>query len=206
ERWTQHTQDLPLHPRALAAHAMDRRFPQRVDFHGYLNGPLTGSSLVEPEFCQEWSRCVHKFAGRSDMYGFQRLMPEGMAASLLPKLPLLDRGALSFEQQLELGFRQAQRIRVFQGPSRFVFPFESDRWVNYWLNRPWNERYKQQKGLDFVRTERSGSRHDPERSNTRKKGRSQFRFHDCYMRNQSCAKLVETALKRLKGRRIFDES
>ena len=149
--YAQSAQDLPISPRVLAERHLDDLVPGRIDVHGYLNDALTGGTRPRGPV-DSHQLAITEFVNKNDFFGFQQLMPEGLVERLLPSELVDPDRPLSSYQQLDIGYRQAQRIRpVTAGSHTFAFPFEDPRWVGYWLTRPEPEIAGQRSWLRFVR-------------------------------------------------------
>jgi hypothetical protein len=127
-------QDLPVSPRVVAGQLMDQRYPGRIEVHGFGGDPLTDRP-PPAKTPSDWAGAVTAFLAKNDTFALQGLMPDS-GRSLLPSTPFVAESALSYDLQLNLGYRQAQRIRPMRvAESRYRFPFEDPRWSGFWLNR-----------------------------------------------------------------------
>jgi hypothetical protein len=112
EEVTSKTLDMPLSPRILVERTMARLHGPFLDVQGHLNRPLTGGTdpdTIEPG----WDGARRTFARRNDWFSFQHVFPRRLVLSLLPEKPPSQDPGLSHYRQLDLGYRQRQRI----GPS-----------------------------------------------------------------------------------------
>lgn len=143
--------DLPISPRVVAARLMDAAHPGRVDVHGYLNGALTGNTRPAGRAYRELPD-DRVFAMKNDPFALQGLLPARVVAEPLARAAAsADRG-IGLYRQLDIGYRQAQRIRAAPGePVDYAYPYADDRWVGYWLNRPEEQLLHQRHWTDFVR-------------------------------------------------------
>jgi hypothetical protein len=131
---------------------LNEDFPGRIELHGYLGDALTGAHLPE-RASATWPRAVRRFGSRNDTFYFQQFLP-GVARDLLARKPFVTADELQYDHQLDLGYRQAQRIRPGTLPDQrpIIFPFEDPRWVGFWLNRGAADTHGRRLILKFARS------------------------------------------------------
>jgi hypothetical protein len=120
---------------------------QDLEIHGYLNDFLTGAHFF---YADTWDGARQEFIRKNDSFGFQKYFSR-QVGSLLPENQLLDRKFIPFFDQLELLFRQKQRIRLQSQETKTLFPFEEKEWIGFWLSREWDERSGQSLYLSMLR-------------------------------------------------------
>ncbi len=102
---------------------------------GYLGGAITGNTIPRIPSAG-WPEALRAFCKRNDPFDWQRLMSAERVRALLPAEPFLAPTSLSYDRQLDLGFRQTQRIRPSEVRGvTYVLPYEDRRWVGFWLAR-----------------------------------------------------------------------
>jgi hypothetical protein len=150
ERKAMSRQILPISPRILTMELMNRRYPNRVDVRGYLGDVLTGSKTSKSEPAS-WAAALTGFSNNNDTFRWQSLVP---IANMLPGDAFVDANVLAFDVQLDLAYRQSQRIRLEQEPrlGNFIFPFEDARWVGFWLSRRRKHLAGQRRYINFIRS------------------------------------------------------
>jgi len=152
EEVTSKTLDMPLSPRILVERTMARLHGPFLDVQGHLNRPLTGGTdpdTIEPG----WDGARRTFARRNDWFSFQHVFPRRLVLSLLPEKPPSQDPGLSHYRQLDLGYRQRQRIRpTATSAQALALPYETERWVGHWLAASDFEKQGQRRWLGFVKT------------------------------------------------------
>lgn len=138
--------DLPISPRVLAADWVRPRFGSEIELHGYLNGVLTGGNL-ESGISDDWSQALERFIGKNNFFGWQKdLLARG---EVFPGRPPLPMSLLGYDDQLDIFFKQAQRIRL--SDDYYLFPYEDEDWIAFWLTRPFSERVGQRLWIWFIK-------------------------------------------------------
>lgn len=146
------TQDVPVSPRVPARKIMDATAGrQRIDLHGYMNGVLTGFHVKDGAPI-DWTDAVRQFCLANDAFGFQRRIGFDASVLLSPE-PLVGAEILSFDRQLDIAYRQEQRIKLPRSGynSSYVFPYEDDEWMNFWLGRDREDLFGQKLFISFLR-------------------------------------------------------
>lgn len=147
---TAHVRDQPLSPRVISAQLLLGKAGPYIDIHGYLNDSVTGKRAVaEPG--TDWTKAKSMFCDKNNTFGYQQFFRRKSFLQYLPDTPHLDHELLAYDQQLYLGYRQAQRIRPkdYAGISH-ICPYENRHWVGFWLNRSIPELLHQALYIDFV--------------------------------------------------------
>ena len=142
--------DHPLSPRVVTAQLLRKKEGLYIDIHGYLNDSVTGKrATAEPN--NNWPAAKNVFCSNNDTFEFQQFFRRKSFLQHLPDTPHVDHEQLTYDQQLYLGYRQAQRIRPkdYAGMSH-ICPFEDWRWVGFWLNRNIPELLHQALYIDFI--------------------------------------------------------
>ena len=143
------TQDYPLHPRVMVETHLKKQYPLRADIHGYdmlltKTKPGTGRS--------NWQESKISFCQNNDTFGLQASIGQDRVARLLPEKPSMSEAVLSFHRQLDLSFRQAQRIRPLDSRAiQYVLPYEDPRWIGFWLSRSSPELADQRLWIEFIK-------------------------------------------------------
>lgn len=142
------TSDLPLSPRGIVANIVTRAIGPRRDLHGYLNGALTGNTRSKSATP---GSAIDEFVHKNNPFKLHAVAPPDRA----PLRDLVADTAPSLDDysRLDLGFRQAQRIRLPAARgARPVFPYESAEWVGYWLTRGVEAVREQRRWIRFIGT------------------------------------------------------
>ena len=181
ERAAAETQDVPISPRVMAKKFMDDRYPDRIELHGHLNGVLTGAASSAGQL-RTWIGAVHSFAVANDFFGWQKILTHIDPINLLPAKPFADPDVLPYHRQIDLGYRQAQRIRPRPDAETglYKYPYENGGWLGFWLNRTSEELAGQRRYLRFVSALNEeifrdiAGYHDPARSDVQAHRRATF--------------------------------
>ena len=141
DQLTPQVRDKPVSPRLKVASTLTAERGKYTEVHGFLNDHITGSSVPKKP-SKSWNEAVDFFCESNDQFGFQSHADRKMLRSLLPARPF--ESELDYDRQLDLGYRQMQRIRPTDhlGVS-YVCPFLDQRWAGFWLNRTHHELRKQ---------------------------------------------------------------
>lgn len=149
DRMTVTARDRPISPRIICAQELLTRTGRPVvDVHGFLNGRLTGGGLPSPPSAT-WSSAVAHALKVNDQFGLSSFVRHDVLEDLYPRKPLSD--LLPFDQQIDFGYRQFQRIRpgAIKGVT-YICPYTDPRWVGFWLNRSFDELSEQQLYVDTL--------------------------------------------------------
>jgi len=119
-------------------------YENKVYWSGFLSGPIAGSSLPKKE-SKTWEDAIDHFL----TYNYHN---SGLTSSdfdpksVLPEAPVLERGNLSYDEQLDLGIRQPYNISPSAAPNeKFEVPYLTNSWLDFILNIP--REYKINKSL-----------------------------------------------------------
>lgn len=144
------TNDFPISPRVLAARAMDADHPGRVEVHGFFNDVLTGGTRSQAKRYREDD--IGAFLAKNDPFRLQDSLSPRVVRDTLARSVVSKQRGMSTYRQLEVGYRQMQRILPgADEPIQFIYPYADDRWVGYWLNRPADELSHQRRWIEFIR-------------------------------------------------------
>ncbi len=140
--------DRTVSPRVLTAFSLSQQIGEYTEIHGFLNDHISGSVDLEMP-SKSWETAKRVFCKANDQFGFQEYLNEKELHKLLPVKPFYS--DISYDRQLDLGYRQYQRIRPTNYLNvTFSFPFADKRWVGFWLNRSHQELYKQSLYIDML--------------------------------------------------------
>ena len=153
DRYAAHTQDYPLSPRVPVNALLDALAPHRMEVNGHFGDSLTG---IRQDMDDSWDKALQVFKSISNRFNFQSLFrPEELDVGL-PKEPLIERSAMAYARQLDIGFLEHQRMRPLDGPNvSYIFPFRDPRWVGFWLNRKPAETLGQSLWIRFLHSLRA---------------------------------------------------
>lgn len=226
------TQNYPISPQVIVAHKLSCDFPFRYEIHGYLNGSLTGNTIPSGQ-SMSWKTALDMFCEKNNPFRLQDVLGEGIRYYFLPDKPFLDNKVLSYDRQLDLSFRQLQRIRpVDSVETKYILPFEDYRWAGFWLTRPFQDIAGQSLYIWFLKNFDTEvffdlKNTDSKNRNSMRKHRIQLMYGEnkpvpsiarpknptahfclftCYLNNESFRKMLSQSISRLKGRKIFDVS
>ena len=145
------TSDLPLSPRVAAGRRIDDTVGARIEVHGFLNGARSGASTAVELLAPEQQ--VDAFLAANNPFGFQAMLGPEHVRALLPMHVVDEQRGLSTYRQLDLAFRQWQRIKLPSRPGReYAYPYAESAWQGFWLTRPPEQLEGQSRWLRFVRS------------------------------------------------------
>ena len=148
DRCADQTQDYPLSPRVPVNAILDGDRPHRLEVNGHLGDSLTG---IRQDMDDSWEKALGIFKTISNRFNFQSLFRTEELDASLPKEPLVDRSAMAYARQLDMGFLEYQRMRPLDGANvNYIFPFREPRWVGFWLNRAPSETLGQSLWIRFL--------------------------------------------------------
>jgi hypothetical protein len=143
------TQDYPLHPRVMVEARLKKQYPLRADLHGY----HLLMTLADPGMrSSNWREAKGYFCQANDPFGMQALVGKEQVRGLLPDKPFMPESVFPFSRQLDLAFRQAQRIRPVDSPAiQYILPYEDPRWIGFWFSRSFAELDGQRLWIQFIK-------------------------------------------------------
>jgi outer membrane protein assembly factor BamD (BamD/ComL family) len=148
DRYADQTQDYPISPRVPVNAILDAVRPHRLEVNGHLGDSLTG---IRQDMDDSWEKALRIFKTISNRFNFQSLFRTEELDASLPKEPLVDRSAMAYARQLDMGFLEYQRMRPLDGVNvNYIFPFREPRWVGFWLNRAPSETLGQSLWIRFL--------------------------------------------------------
>lgn len=131
------------------------RFGRSTILHGYLNDTLTGDNREKTQGAAQLDD-HSAFMARNDPFGLQSEFDGSVLSELCPSEAVSLDGELDTYTQLDLAYRQENRIKPQPGgPHELLYPFEDERWIGYWLSRPREERRGQRRWYEYVKSLRS---------------------------------------------------
>lgn len=120
---------------------------------GFFGDAISGKKL--PKIISGcWAEAIERFVSRNHAYkGDLNIMPPDYdPTAMMPDKPLKGSNRILMDDQLDLCFRQEQRIRHFAGlPSLpTIRPYSDPRWVRSFLHVPTQKRIGQQQYRKFL--------------------------------------------------------
>ena len=101
--------DTPLSPRVICARYLLNQFGTHSNLHGYLNDLITGK-LVKFAPLNNWTKSKQEFIQSNDTFGLQRFINKEYIQSPFTDKPLAENEQIPYIQQLNLSYRQEQRV------------------------------------------------------------------------------------------------
>jgi len=118
---------------------VNKRFGKKVVYwSGFMGDPLAGSHLPQKE-SSTWNSALSEFVIKNRFTSSINIAnPNYCPEDSLPKVPILENSALSFDDQLDFSIRQQTYIRDLVIPQGYSYqtPFLSKRWVEFILGIP----------------------------------------------------------------------
>ena len=210
--------DTVFSPRYMASKVMLDKVGAHYDIHGYLNDVIIGKGF-KGYIQNDWDIALKEFKRKNDTFCLQSFLDKSLVASFLPTEPFTDHAQIRYQHQLNLAFRQEQRIRPQDHAGiRYLLPFNDWRWIGFWLSREDNELINRSLYREFIAGLQSeiifdipdyeyehafNKKNTNERKILPRSPHMHFCMYSCYRNNPSFRRLVDTAVGRMKKRRLM---